>query len=357
MTRHDKPARLESLTIFRFIAALIVINFHFGKTLYDWPRILIAGSEMVTFFFVLSGFVMSYSYLPKERIKMSEFWTNRIKRLAPAYYAALILSLLFIFQENDIVSLLLGIVFLQSWIPPHAPRLNGPAWSVSVEVFFYAVFPLIVWIIRRKSFSVVQVCIAACVTWLVSEIVLLGLLNSGVDVNPPSAYYYLIYFFPLSYFSSFVLGIAGGMWLINHSRYDKWYFSLSALVIALIIIQLINNQTKIQSVLGLERVDANILSPFYLLFILFLAQGTRLVNDWLGKPPFRRLGEASYAMYILQLPIWALCVRFFSTLFENPQALIIFYLAVLIGTSLLFSRYVDGYISGKSRLNFNLGRY
>ena len=101
---YDKKMRIDSITIFRFIAALIVINFHFGKTLLDWPRILIAGSEMVTFFFVLSGFVMSYSYLPRKNIIPTEFWISRFKRLSPAYYVALILSSVLLPQDNDIRS-------------------------------------------------------------------------------------------------------------------------------------------------------------------------------------------------------------------------------------------------------------
>ena len=229
---YDKKMRIDSITIFRFIAALIVINFHFGKTLLDWPRILIAGSEMVTFFFVLSGFVMSYSYLPRKNIIPTEFWISRFKRLSPAYYVALILSSVLLPQDNDIRSFALSALYLQSWIPPYAPRLNGPAWSVSVEIFFYLMFPVIVWGIRHRRLSAFQVCIGACAFWLVSEIMLLGLLNSRLDVTPPSIYYYLIYFFPLSYFSSFCLGVAGGMWFLFYSKRDKWYFSLLAMFLA-----------------------------------------------------------------------------------------------------------------------------
>ncbi|MBT3880231.1 MAG: hypothetical protein HON76_21990 [Candidatus Scalindua sp.] len=61
--------RVEILTFFRFIAAVIVVIFHFGRDATGFSGVLIAGPQMVTFFLVLSGFVMTLSYLNKKDFK------------------------------------------------------------------------------------------------------------------------------------------------------------------------------------------------------------------------------------------------------------------------------------------------
>lgn len=58
--------RVESLTFFRFIAAFIVVIFHFGTGTWFtkiFGRFVTAGPQMVSFFFVLSGFIMLLSQI------------------------------------------------------------------------------------------------------------------------------------------------------------------------------------------------------------------------------------------------------------------------------------------------------
>jgi len=58
--------RIEELTFFRFLAAAIVVASHFNQDATGLTGALVAGPEMVTFFFVLSGFVMGIAYLKKD---------------------------------------------------------------------------------------------------------------------------------------------------------------------------------------------------------------------------------------------------------------------------------------------------
>lgn len=336
--------RIESLTIFRFIAAMIVVNFHFGQELVQWPKILIAGSEMVAFFFVLSGFVMGYSYLQKPSFSPKNYWLARFKRIAPAYFVALLVSVI-VFENITFLSVVLGALFLQSWVPPYALSLNVPAWSVSVEFFFYLAFPAIAYGIRRFQLTVRQVCMGACAFWLVSEAILFLILGSNLDVNPPSAIYYFVNFSPLTYLSGFCLGVAGGQWFISHSTRNSWASTAFAVLMVAVICYVVSIEAEIQSALGLHRLEANTLSPFFLLFIIFLAKGKTRVNQLLCAGPLKRLGNASYAIYIFQLPVWIACRSIFPTIAEQPVTFMLFYLVVLIWGSLLFSKYVDSYFS------------
>jgi peptidoglycan/LPS O-acetylase OafA/YrhL len=85
---------MSALPLFRFVAASIVVFFHFGQKI-EWfpqvPEILKAGSLMVTFFFVLSGFVLFLGYELRE-FNSRSYWIRRCVRILPFYYLSLLMS-------------------------------------------------------------------------------------------------------------------------------------------------------------------------------------------------------------------------------------------------------------------------
>jgi peptidoglycan/LPS O-acetylase OafA/YrhL len=162
---------LPILTSLRFFAAAEVVVYHYSADLSiptDFFSGLAAGGyEAVTFFFVLSGFILTYVYTSaRERdsfinVSTSEFWKARIARISPAYFLGLLLLLpSFVYSaliakilpiELFILGLLLVPVFLQAWWPPAALLWNIPAWSLSIECFFYALFPALAHATARLS--------------------------------------------------------------------------------------------------------------------------------------------------------------------------------------------------------------
>ena len=61
--------RLDQLNILRFIAAFLIVIYHYGKETFPFTvepliRIPTGGNHLVSLFFVLSGFVMVYVYYP-----------------------------------------------------------------------------------------------------------------------------------------------------------------------------------------------------------------------------------------------------------------------------------------------------
>jgi len=134
--------RVESLNIFRFIAAIIIINFHFTHL---YPGFLTSGPEMVTFFFVLSGVVLILAYYDKENFSSKNFFIRRIIKLYPSYLVALAMVIAWystIPLDISIEKSLLNLLALQAWFPSHPLDLNFPAWAISVEVFFICHFQL-----------------------------------------------------------------------------------------------------------------------------------------------------------------------------------------------------------------------
>ena len=123
--------RIESLTFFRFIAASIVVIFHYGRgtALADLaPGFLTAGPEMVSFFFVLSGFVLMIAYWNRE-LDTKKFLRARLARIVPIYYLALIAVLFLESADFEMRAVLLNVSFLQSWFPPYPLTINIPAWA------------------------------------------------------------------------------------------------------------------------------------------------------------------------------------------------------------------------------------
>jgi len=163
--------RVESLSIFRFIAAIIIVNFHFTNL---FPGFLTSGPEMVTFFFVLSGVVLTLKYYEKEHFSSKEFFLRRIKKLYPSYLIALTMIIAWFFTIHLNVSndkLLLSLFALQAWFPLHPLDLNFPAWAISVEAFFYFSFPMILYILKRNRKNPYYIVLFALFFWAMTQLV------------------------------------------------------------------------------------------------------------------------------------------------------------------------------------------
>lgn len=151
------PNRLPLLDGLRFLAALWVFLFHFGGNSSFWQTgplkyLSDTGAWGVSFFFMLSGFVLMRSYGPTFMTSFTfrtvvSFWILRLLRLAPVYYGILFLFLLLygivLSEPVPTDELLLHLAMLQAWFPDKALSLNFPAWSLSCEIFYYLLFPVL----------------------------------------------------------------------------------------------------------------------------------------------------------------------------------------------------------------------
>jgi peptidoglycan/LPS O-acetylase OafA/YrhL len=104
----------------------------------------------VSFFFMLSGFILTYNY---PVIVWKPYLRARAARILPVYYLSLLFSLplaLTVFATYGISLLPITACVLllsQAWIPPMSSFWNGPAWTLSCEAFFYALLPgLLYWL-------------------------------------------------------------------------------------------------------------------------------------------------------------------------------------------------------------------
>ena len=156
---------LEQLDVYRALAALSVCAVHFSYN--SIFHIYFKQALFVQFFFTLSGFVIYLNYHNQNfnisRIK--KFMTKRFFRLYPLHLFFLLLFVLIEltkfffykkygleinntpFQLNNLNNFFLHLFFLQHYADKYA--FNGPAWSISVEMFLYFTFSVMFFLNKR----------------------------------------------------------------------------------------------------------------------------------------------------------------------------------------------------------------
>lgn len=167
-------ARLDQLTSLRFFAALMIVVHH-ADGLFGIGRAPVNLGQGVSFFFVLSGFILAYVYPRLEGPgEVRRFWLARFARIWPAYLVTFLFAFALLpFQWNTLTGVA-HLAMVQAWIPLSIFYFsyNAVAWSISTEAFFYLVFPLLVrnwaqtWKVKLAGTVAVLVALVALTTWL-----------------------------------------------------------------------------------------------------------------------------------------------------------------------------------------------
>jgi peptidoglycan/LPS O-acetylase OafA/YrhL len=333
-----RVAPLPALTSLRFFAAFAVLLLHYRELLGPLPpwllKAFIGGQYGVTFFFVLSGFILTYNYDGwfGAGVGAAAYWRFqrlRLARVYPIYLVGLLLDtpwhLIERAQAGQLAesgptywaAWLLNLVGLQAWVPavPYAMYWNTPAWSVSAELFFYASFPFVCALLARRVASFGGLLLALCATVLVETALyalVVHLLTFEWQVQSQTQYIVMVYN-PLLRGAEFVAGCLAGqyfvrsrglsafagarLWATESARHGV--IAASLLVIWLRVMS--PDYTGPSTLAWL--LDVSIKYPFYILpfaaLILAVASGPSLLGRLLERPVLVLLGEASYSLYII----------------------------------------------------------
>ena len=226
----------------RAIACLMIFAYHgIG------PKINFAGVWGVSVFFVLSGFVLVYSYWDRPTsnptIKgAAAFSWSKIKRLFPLHVIMLIVGLIreLLQQQNSIsnyvMKLGLTIPLLQTWFPVGYQALNSVDWYLSVTLVLYFAFPFILSSLKKKTPNKkdVLVIIASIYFVQISIGALFYYLLPYVDIK------WIVYCFPLYRLGDFTIGcLLGYLFTVNpdslsllkkNSSLTEWTFVLLTII-------------------------------------------------------------------------------------------------------------------------------
>lgn len=219
-----RSSRLPSLTGLRFVAASLVLLCHCGITLlprvapereFEIALFYAAGAVGVSFFFILSGFVLTWVATDSDTKLL--FWRRRVVKIFPnhlvTFAAAVALMLLtgaaVTFGNTVPVALL-----AHAWIPDQGVLLNffinTPSWSLACELFFYLSFPWLLALIRRIRPERLWACFAAVTAAIFAVPAVAGLLPAGERIygsGEPWLGGWFMTFFPPARALEFVLGI------------------------------------------------------------------------------------------------------------------------------------------------------
>lgn len=167
-----EPKRFVLLDFYRFIAALGVFIFHL-KNIDKGISPVWNGSYglFVDMFFILSGFVISYSY-PATSTGLRTYVRFLVRRIAQIYPLHLLTLLIFAVlalvgisgptSHASWLDFLHNLLLVQAWGVTDHLSFNSPAWSISAELFCYVLFPLFMLLAGRVSPLMLAIIVALC---------------------------------------------------------------------------------------------------------------------------------------------------------------------------------------------------
>jgi peptidoglycan/LPS O-acetylase OafA/YrhL len=330
---------MQALTSLRFFAALIVMLRHY-QSLIPYPpvfgTIVAEGRLGVSFFFVLSGFVLVYNYMSwfgHSVARAPVFFWHRAARIVPVYLLAHLLmtpvSLATLDRVRDlsashswptlIVSWIANLLMVQALVPRPSLMLlwNDPGWSISTEMTFYVIFPIFVWRVLRPCSDRGWLAPLAMAIYL-SELTLLAL-DVPLGHSEPTAlavrlapFDEFLYKSPIFRVWEFLLGgVLGALLLSSRSgAADRWTallqtargrnVALGGALLALVALMFSSQLKGLQDYPNFaEWRWYGLVTPIWLLVIAALAWGPTFATRLLERPWLVRLGEASYGLYIL----------------------------------------------------------
>jgi peptidoglycan/LPS O-acetylase OafA/YrhL len=307
----ERP-RLDALTSLRFFAALMIVAFH-ARGLFGFEQAPVYLAQGVTFFFVLSGFILAYVYPRLDTAReLRGFWRARVARIWPAHLATLALGAVLVGYPWTWATGAANVLLLHAWIPLSAFYFgyNAVSWSISTELFFYLAFP---WLARRwdatgrwKLLGAALLVVAlgvACAAW--------GLAEQFPPNDPVGGYAVtrdgLMFMHPLGRLLEFTLGIAiAKAWEQRGARplpgnatawelgavavCVGWMFALPRIAEA--------SQAWLHPIVDdwLEHSGA---LPAFVALIFVVAPGRGALSRALSAPWLVLLGETSYSLYLV----------------------------------------------------------
>jgi peptidoglycan/LPS O-acetylase OafA/YrhL len=296
--------RLEQITFTRFIAAIAIVFYHFGREIYPFNidevrEVLLQANIGVSYFFILSGFIMIISYGGKQPINWLDYIKNRIARVYPLYLLGILAMIIvpLLALDVNLYELFFATSMIQAWIPGKAMSYNFPGWSISVEFFFYALFPFLLNRIYSKEYKLRTLAFFGIAIWILTQLIFHYLVSSSFYKGDPSPSHDLLYFFPAMHLSEFLIGNLAGLFFIKiKDVYQKKYDLAIVLLFILLIIMM-------KFPMGLHFHNG-LLAVLFVPIILLLSLNTGFITKLFSKKPFVFLGEVSYSIYILQLPVF-----------------------------------------------------
>jgi peptidoglycan/LPS O-acetylase OafA/YrhL len=292
------------------------------------------GALGVTFFFVLSGFIICWSYRPG--ISKLEFYRRRILKIYPTHLvAAAVFILAAAVPLSRLVVWVPNLLLIHTWVPNWTTvgGLNVPAWSLAAEILFYLSFPLAFPLVQRIGADRLLAWVAGLVLFILllhmayyfllegpkgtanafAPRLLPGDVSPAAELHASSVWfaqreipvvqsYWYSYNFPVSRLPEFYVGVIAAR-MVREGRWRHESLAIPAFSVAITYVATwfvpVNFKMSALSVGPMCALIAT-------LAVRDIRGRTRVGDSRL----LGWLGEVSYAFYLIQFPIMVLVTRF-----------------------------------------------
>jgi len=360
---------LKPLTSLRFVAAIMIVAYH-AKNYFLWSWVHDAPSTLskgVSFFFVLSGFILTHVYTSKPINSYRYFIRARVARLWPIHVATLIILVTTVRPDsitfdgpgifNKWIALSINLALLHSIVPffSYTFSWNAVSWSISTEIFFYLAFPLLLMQIEKtwhwKLLGAALSCAALLTVLKLAHVPLDG------DVNTLSVQS-ATYANPLARGFEFCLGMAAWVFWRRYVRalnlravawtiieatlliittlwLSSWFFTIEAFLKPDELLQ------------QLFRLSSS--SGFFAALIVGFASGRGLIGRILSAriPVF--LGHISFAIYMVHQVLMKAAITWLPSTAVHTLPYIAILLIVAASLHLLVEKPLQTWIAGSKQ--------
>lgn len=310
----DQTTRLQPLTSLRFVAAMMIVALHSSNYFPDAAMFRsVPLHHGVSFFFVLSGFILSHAYSNRQ----TDYWAflgSRFARLWPTHLVTLLAVLFFIRADSrqfpgtgffdPIVVFISNLTLTQSLVPyiNYTFSWNSVSWSISTEMFFYIAFPFLL-VGFNKNWPI-KIAISIAFIGLYAVIAqAFHIPVASVELTDLTVTY-MTYASPLFRGFEFVLGMLVYLgWRRLVQTEFKIGTTLEIAAVALLIYWMIDGIYRFNFLFNwngtINLWYGNSGSAFVCAIVIFVfAGGTGLLGRFLSLRPLIWLGEISFALYM-----------------------------------------------------------
>lgn len=287
----NEPRRFVVLDFYRFVAALGVFVFHL-KTIDAGISPAWNGSFglFVDMFFILSGFVIAYSY-PSTSTDAGSYFRFIVRRIARIYplhlLTLLVFGLLFLMgikgatPQSNGADFIYNLFLVQAWGVTDHLSFNSPAWSISAELFCYLVFPILIYL--AASVRPVVLALIVALSYGILAHGRLPIWHDRSQMYGANFDYGMLRALP-----SFLNGVLLAVLFRLSGNYRKKPVIVGGIVLFLVAVLVLNVYAK-----------PDLAIILFSLALLFTAVGESAFPRFPGSAWLGPLGNTSYAIYML----------------------------------------------------------